>query len=129
MSIHGGGGDGYWPVDGDREPYEQQMRKAAESGGPSDDSRFEHGFLEGFTRARQIFWRDAVRRAKESEFLASQLRASNPAGDAMADSLDSMAAAYMNIADLISKSHTLYPGALQDNFDSRNQQEQTLYYY
>lgn len=131
MAVEGGGGDGYMPVEHGREPYEQQMRKSSEQGHGNDDPRFEHGFLEGFSRARQIFWRDCQRRAKEAESMAAHIRSMKNGDQSLAATFDTVAATYINACDLISKGHSLYPGAdaSHTGTSDTDKTNQTLYYY
>jgi hypothetical protein len=73
----------------------------------NDQDRFTDGFIDGFTRAREIFWRDLMRRAGECHLMAE-----NSQSESLRESFAAMEVAYRNSADLISRSHTLYPGAL-----------------
>lgn len=72
-----------------------------------ETDRFADGFIDGFTRAREIFWRDLMRRAGECRLMSEST--DNPA---LKEHFDTMEVTYRNSADLISRSHTLYPGAL-----------------
>lgn len=72
-----------------------------------EPDRFADGFIDGFTRAREIFWRDLMRRAGECKLMADSSQS-----ESLKESLAGMEVAYRNAADLISRSHTLYPGAL-----------------
>lgn len=71
------------------------------------DDRFAAGFIDGFSRAREIFWRDLMRRAGECRLMAE-----NSQSETLKEHFAAMDVAYRNAADLISRSHTLYPGAL-----------------
>lgn len=84
-----------WFEDGNREP-----------------DRFADGFIDGFTRAREIFWRDLMRRAGECHLMGE-----NSQSESLKEHFASMEVAYRNSADLISRSHTLYPGALPKDAD------------
>lgn len=82
-----------------------------EDGGRGDEvDRFADGFIDGFTRAREIFWRDLMRKAGECKLMAD-----NSKSESLKEQLYAMEVAYRNSADLISRSHTLYPGALPKN--------------
>lgn len=72
-----------------------------------DNDRFADGFIDGFSRAREIFWRDLMRRAGECKLMGEC--AATPE---LKSHFSSMEVSYRNAADLISRSHTLYPGAL-----------------
>ena len=72
-----------------------------------EPDRFSDGFLEGFVRAREIFWRDLMRRAGECRLMADTTQSPT-----LKEHFAGMEVAYRNSADLISRSHTLYPGAL-----------------
>ena len=87
------------------------MSDSAVSGYPQgqtpDEERFASGFIEGFTRAREIFWRDLMRRAGECRLMGE-----SAATPELKSHFSSMEISYRNSADLISRSHTLYPGAI-----------------
>lgn len=73
-----------------------------------EDDRYAEGFKEGFSRAREIFWRDFMRRAGEAKMLNDSTK------ESLGHGLESFAiteAAYRNCADMVSRGHTLYPGA------------------
>jgi len=76
------------------------------------EDRFADGFLEGFVRARQLFWRDLMRRAGECR---TMLQSSD--SEELKQHLAAMEAAYRNSADLVARSHTLYPGSLPKGAD------------
>ena len=78
---------------------------------PNED-RFRDGFIDGFTRAREIFWRDLMRRAGEAKLMAE-----NATSQSVRDHLCSQEVAYRNAADMVSRSHTLYPGAISPDAD------------
>lgn len=80
-----------------------------------DDNRFADGFADGFTRARQIFWRDFYRKSVELDTLASNLEKSNLTE--LAEKFYFMSHLYSGVCDLISKSHSLYPGAIVSGED------------
>jgi hypothetical protein len=82
-------------------------RSGYPEGQTPDQERFAAGFIEGFSRAREIFWRDLMRRAGECRLMGES--ATTPE---LKSQFSSMEVAYRNSADLISRSHTLYPGAL-----------------
>lgn len=76
------------------------------------EDRFADGFKEGFTRAREIFWRDFMRKAGDAH-LMGDLLVGTPAEDLEeAKKFALMEVVYRSVADTISKSHTLYPGAV-----------------
>lgn len=75
---------------------------------PNDEDRFRDGFIDGFVRAREIFWRDFMRRAGECKLMAD-----NAESQSVKDTMSAMEVSYRNAADLVARSHTLYPGALQ----------------
>ena len=77
---------------------------------PNEEDRFADGFQEGFSRAREIFWRDFMRRAGECKLMAD-----NADSQTVKDNLSAMEVSYRNAADLVARSHTLYPGALQSD--------------
>ncbi len=77
-----------------------------------EPDRFADGFIDGFTRAREIFWRDLMRRAGECKLMCD-----NASTESLKEHFASMEVAYRNAADLISRSHTLYPGALPKDAD------------
>jgi hypothetical protein len=77
-----------------------------------DEDRFRDGFIDGFTRAREIFWRDLMRKAGECKLMAETTDSQS-----LKDNLSAMEAAYRVSADLISRSHTVYPGALTPDAD------------
>jgi hypothetical protein len=72
-----------------------------------EEERFAAGFIDGFTRAREIFWRDLMRRAGECRLMGE-----SAATPELKSHFSSMEISYRNSADLISRSHTLYPGAI-----------------
>ena len=72
------------------------------------DDRFQDGFIEGFVRAREIFWRDYMRRAGECKLMGESADSQQ-----VKDTMSAMEVAYRNAADIASRSHTLYPGALE----------------
>jgi hypothetical protein len=74
-----------------------------------EDNRFADGFFDGFTRARQIFWRDFYRKSIEFNKLASDLERSNLPD--LSEKFYLMAHLYSGVCDLIAQSHSLYPGA------------------
>lgn len=76
------------------------------------ENRFAAGFMEGFTRSRQIFWRDFMRRAVECKLMAETADSQS-----VKDTLSAQEVAYRNAANLVARSHTLYPGALQADAD------------
>lgn len=78
-----------------------------EGGDTGGEERFAAGFMDGFTRAREIFWRDFMRKAGECRLMAE-----NSQSEPLKEQLYAMEVAYRNAADLASRSHTLYPGAL-----------------
>lgn len=78
---------------------------------PHED-RFRDGFIDGFTRAREIFWRDLMRKAGECR-LMSEVTDS----ESLKEHLAALEAAYRVSADLISRSHTVYPGAILSGSD------------
>lgn len=80
---------------------------------PNEEDRFADGFQEGFGRAREIFWRDFMRRAGEAKLMAD-----NAESQQVKDVLSAQEVAYRNAADLVSRSHTLYPGALQQDAET-----------
>lgn len=79
---------------------------------PNDEDRFRDGFIDGFVRAREIFWRDFMRRAGECKLMAESADSQS-----VKDTLSAQEVAYRNAADLVSRSHTLYPGALERDAD------------
>lgn len=85
--------------------------------GEADDHRFEHGFKEGFTRAREIFWRDFMRKAGDARLMGQQLVDSAGGATPQSEAMFMMEATYRSVADSIAKSHTLYPGALPADLD------------
>jgi len=80
-----------------------------------EQERFAAGFIDGFTRAREIFWRDLMRRAGECRLMGES--ANTPE---LKSQFSSMEVTYRNSADLISRSHTLYPGALPPGADAND---------
>ncbi len=86
-----------------QQPWFEQQR---------ENDRFGDGFIDGFTRAREIFWRDLMRRAGEAKLMAD-----NADSQTVKDQLCSMEVAYRNAADMVSRSHTLYPGAIKPDAD------------
>jgi len=74
------------------------------------EDRFADGFNEGFSRSREIFWRDMMRRAGECKLMCD-----NTDSETIKETMKAMEAAYRNAAELIARSHTVYPGALEDN--------------
>lgn len=85
------------------------------------EDRFADGFKEGFTRAREIFWRDFMRKAGEAH-LMGDLLVGTPAEDVEeAKKFALMEVVYRSVADTIARSHTLYPGAITiDSEDMEN---------
>lgn len=79
---------------------------------PTNEDRFQDGFIDGFTRAREIFWRDLMRKAGECKLMSEATDSQS-----LKDNLSAMEAAYRVSADLISRSHTVYPGALSADSD------------
>lgn len=77
-----------------------------------DEDRFQDGFIDGFTRAREIFWRDLMRKAGECKLMSEATDSQS-----LKDNLSAMEAAYRVSADLISRSHTVYPGAIAAGSD------------
>lgn len=77
-----------------------------------DQDRFRDGFIDGFTRAREIFWRDLMRRAGEARLMAE-----NAESQSVRDNMSALEVAYRNAADMVSRSHTLYPGAIRGDAD------------
>ena len=76
------------------------------------EDRFADGFQEGFSRAREIFWRDFMRKAGDAR-LMGDLLVGTPAEDIEeAKKFALMEVVYRSVADTIAKSHTLYPGAV-----------------
>lgn len=82
----------------------------------SGEDRFRAGFMDGFGRAREIFWRDLMRRAGECKLMYD-----NTDSDQLKESMRAMEAAYRNSAELIARSHTLYPGALRGDSNPNNE--------
>lgn len=87
---------------------------------PNQEDRFQDGFIDGFGRAREIFWRDLMRRAGECKLMCE-----NTDSESLKESMKAMEAAYRNAAELIARSHTVYPGALQG--DSNPEDENPKY--
>lgn len=79
---------------------------------PTPEDRFQDGFIDGFTRAREIFWRDLMRKAGECHLM---IEATD--NQSLKDNLSAMEASYRVSADLIARSHTVYPGALAPGSD------------
>lgn len=77
-----------------------------------NEDRFADGFIDGFVRAREIFWRDFMRRAGECRLMAESAESQS-----VKDNLSAMEVAYRNAADMAARSHTLYPGALSPDAD------------
>ena len=77
-----------------------------------EEDRFRDGMIDGFTRARQILWRDYMRRAGECRLMAE-----NAESQQVKDTLSAQEVAYRNAADIAARSHTLYPGALEKDAD------------
>jgi len=71
------------------------------------EDRFRDGFIDGFTRAREIFWRDLMRKAGECRLMGESTDSPT-----LKEHMAAMEVAYRVSADLISRSHTVYPGAL-----------------
>lgn len=78
---------------------------------PHED-RFRDGFIDGFTRAREIFWRDLMRKAGECRLMIEVTDSPS-----LKEHMASLEAAYRVSADLISRSHTVYPGAIAPGSD------------
>ena len=78
-----------------------------------EEDRFRDGFIDGFTRAREIFWRDLMRKAGECRLMSEVTT-----NQSFKDNLAAMEAVYRFSADLISRSHTLYPGAIPRDIDA-----------
>lgn len=77
---------------------------------PNQEDRFRDGMIDGWVRAREVFWRDFMRRAGECKLMAE-----NADSQQVKDILSAQEVAYRNAADLVSRSHTLYPGALEQD--------------
>lgn len=97
---------------------------------PNEEDRFADGFQEGFGRAREIFWRDFMRKAGELRLMIDQMKES--LGDSAEDSraielLASMEGVYRNTADTVARSHTLYPGALSNDADPNDKRYTVRY--
>jgi hypothetical protein len=69
--------------------------------------RYDDGFIEGFSRSREIFWRDLMRRAGECRLMSESTDSQT-----LREHLAAMDVAYRNAADIVSRAHTLYPGSL-----------------
>ena len=90
---------------------------------PHEEDRFQDGFIDGWVRSREVFWRDFMRKAGELRLIIDQMKES--LGDSAEDShaieiLASMEGVYRNSADVVSRSHTLYPGALSSDSDPQD---------
>jgi hypothetical protein len=88
----------------------QWHEDGGQRGQSEGDERFAAGFIDGFSRAREIFWRDLMRRAGECKLMYD-----NTDSESLKESVKSMEAAYRNGAELIARSHTMYPGALRSD--------------
>jgi hypothetical protein len=86
-----------------------EQPKWFEDGGQPEEDRFADGFKDGFGRAREIFWRDFMRKAGDARLMSEQIRELNPL---KADEFALMDAIYRSVADNIARSHNLYPGAI-----------------
>jgi len=86
-----------------------EQPKWFEDGGQPEEDRFADGFKDGFSRAREIFWRDFMRKAGDARLMSEQIRALN---SVKADEFAVMDAVYRSVADNIARSHNLYPGAI-----------------
>lgn len=92
------------------------------------EDRFADGFREGFSRAREIFWRDFMRKAGEVR-LMSDLLVDTPAEDLdEAKKFALMEVVYRSVADTIARSHTLYPGAIQGSEEDLGSENTTVNY-
>jgi hypothetical protein len=92
------------------------------------EDRFADGFQEGFSRAREIFWRDFMRKAGDAR-LMGDLLVGTPAEDIdEAKKFALMEVVYRSVADTIAKSHTLYPGAIVVNQDTPEGTETSVNY-
>ena len=92
------------------------------------EDRFADGFREGFTRAREIFWRDFMRKAGDAR-LMGDLLVGTPAEDIdEAKKFALMEVVYRSVADTIAKSHTLYPGAVTVSDDTPEGRETTVWH-
>lgn len=88
--------------------------------GPSKEDRFADGFQEGFSRAREIFWRDFMRKAGDARLMAQIIADSPGDNSTQSENFALMVTVYRSVADAIAKSHTLYPGAVHVDLDLEN---------
>lgn len=92
------------------------------------EDRFADGFKEGFTRAREIFWRDFMRKAGEAH-LMGELLVGTPAEDIEeAKKFALMEVVYKSVAETIARSHTVYPGAVKDDPGNQGVRNSTINY-
>lgn len=92
------------------------------------EDRFADGFKEGFSRAREIFWRDFMRKAGDARLLGDLL-VGTPAEDIEeAKKFALMEVVYRSVADTIAKSHTLYPGAVKIDSEDEENPDTTVNY-
>lgn len=96
----------------DNNNSEQERQRPPE---PSErDNAYTQGFEEGFSRARQIFWRDFMRKAEDARIASAQLRSASEDNEEQAIYFALLDSTYITAAHTVARSHTLYPGAVKD---------------